>query len=109
LAGAAAGVAVIAPAFGWDCETRKSWLGAVQSDGMRERTTALSATLLELASRGQVMEPVGSLLEFVQGHGRWKVAGQKLLGIGHSTGRAYAAALGATMVLLPGDHGRCSL
>ncbi len=57
---------------------------------LRARTTSLSATLLELAGRGMGPEPLQALLAGEPG------ALDRLLRLGHSTGRAYAtgAALG---------------
>jgi Protein of unknown function (DUF2877) len=59
---------------------------------LRTRTTLLSATLLELAARGAVMEPVHGLLG-----PRWEAALGRLRRVGHSTGRAYAAGAGAVL------------
>jgi hypothetical protein len=73
---------------------REAWLRAVVPADLRTRTTALSATLLELAARGQVIEPVHGL--FGQ---HWRAALARLLRIGHSTGPAYATAA-ATAALL---------
>jgi hypothetical protein len=67
-------------------------LPGVLPDDLRERTTRLSATLLELAARGAVMEPVHGLLT-----PDWRVALRRLARVGHSTGRAYAAGAGAVL------------
>ena len=58
---------------------------------LRARTTSLSATLLELAARGMGPEPLQALLAGEPG------ALDRLLRLGHSTGRAYA--LGASLAL----------
>lgn len=60
----------------------------------RERTTALSATLLELAARGEVVEPARPLLDLGTDEAAWRRALRRLLRVGHSTGRAYALGIG---------------
>jgi Protein of unknown function (DUF2877) len=67
-------------------------LAGVLPPDLRERTTRLSATLLELAARGAVMEPVHGLLK-----PGWRGALRRLYQVGHSTGRAYAAGAGAAL------------
>ena len=67
-------------------------LEGVLPDDLRERTTRLSATLLELAVRGAVMEPVHGLLT-----PDWRQALRRLYDVGHSTGRAYAGGAGAVL------------
>jgi hypothetical protein len=85
-------------------------LPGVLPGDLRERTTRLSATLLELAARGAVMEPVHGLLG-----PRWEAALRRLLRVGHSTGRAYAGAVGAVMRCSspapdpPGRHRRAAV
>jgi Protein of unknown function (DUF2877) len=68
-----------------------SWVAALIGADLRVRTTALSATLLELAARGMGPEPLQALLAGEPG------ALDRLLRLGHSTGRAYA--LGAGLAL----------
>lgn len=70
-------------------------LPGVLPDDLRARTTKLSATLLELAARGAVMEPVHGLLTR-----DWRAALSRLRRVGHSTGRAYAAGAGAALSAL---------
>jgi hypothetical protein len=94
LAGAAAAVAALEP---WDAATRARWLAAAAPPDAGERTTKLSATLLGLAARGQAIEPVHALLDLE--HERWEPALARLERLGHSTGRCYAAAIGAAAVL----------
>jgi hypothetical protein len=94
LAGAAAAVAGLEP---WDQPTRERWLAAAAPPDTHERTTALSATLLRLAARGQAIEPVHALLDLQSN--RWEPALERLERLGHSTGRCYAAAVGAAAVL----------
>jgi len=101
LAGAAAVIAVAGERADFDAAARAAWLRAVRRLDLRRLTTPLSATLLELATRGHVVEPVHGLLDFTAGgEARWTGALERLERIGHSTGRAYALATGATAVLL---------
>jgi Protein of unknown function (DUF2877) len=85
IAGAAAVVAI----GSWP--NRDAWLRALVGDELRRRTTALSATLLELAVAGMGPEP---LQAWLAGDGS---ARGRLEAIGHSTGRAIAA--GAALAL----------
>jgi hypothetical protein len=94
LAGAAAAVAALEP---WSSERRAAWLAAVAPPDAAARTTKLSATLLALAARGQAIEPVHALLDLE--HERWEPALERLERLGHSTGRCYAAAVGAAALL----------
>jgi hypothetical protein len=94
LAGTAATVAALEP---WDEPTRTKWLAAVAPPDTGERTTALSTTLLQLAAKGQAIEPVHALLDLQSD--RWEPALERLERLGHSTGRCYAAAVGAAAVL----------
>jgi hypothetical protein len=65
------------------------------------RTTALSATLLTLASQRRLPEPAGRLLDFGPAAGaNWPAALARLDRLGHGSGRAYAAGIGATAILL---------
>lgn len=65
------------------------------------RTTALAATLLELAARGQVVEPAGRLLDLSPaGERDWAGALRRLERLGHGSGRAYALGIGAAAWLL---------
>ena len=94
LAGAAAAVAALQP---WDADRRAAWLAAAAPPDAATRTTKLSATLLALAARGRAIEPVHALLDLE--HDRWEPALARLERLGHSTGRCYAAAIGAAAVL----------
>jgi Protein of unknown function (DUF2877) len=60
---------------------------------LRARTTSLSATLLELAARGMAPEPLQALLAGEPG------ALDRLLRLGHSTGRAYAVGTAIGLVV----------
>jgi hypothetical protein len=74
--------------------------------GLAGRTTALAATLLELAARGQVAEPAGRLLDLgPEGERAWPGALRRLERLGHGSGRAYAAGIGAAARLLAAGSG----
>ena len=74
--------------------------------GLGGRTTALAATLLELAARGQVAEPAGRLLDLgPEGERAWRGALRRLERLGHGSGRAYAAGIGAAARLLAAGGG----
>jgi hypothetical protein len=83
---AVAATAAVVAAGPWPEAERQPWLRALLSDDLRARTTSLSATLLELAAARQVAEPLQALLAGRPG------ARARLQRLGHSTGRAYAAA-----------------
>lgn len=92
LAGAAAAVYALAR---WN---PAAWLAAVASgDHRTTTTTTLSATLLDLATKGAVVEPARTLLDLDSDH---RSAQARLERLGHSTGACYAAAIGATAALL---------
>jgi hypothetical protein len=78
----AAAAAVVAARWPGD-----PWLAHLLPADLRDRTTALSATLLELAVAGQAIEPLHGLFG-----DRWRAALTRLLELGHTTGRAYATA-----------------
>jgi Protein of unknown function (DUF2877) len=74
--------------------------------GAAGRTTALAATLLELAARGQVVEPAGRLLDIgPDGERDWPGALRRLERVGHGSGRAYAVGIGAAAWLLAAGDG----
>ncbi len=77
-----AGVAAVVASSPW--VGADAWLEALVGPDLRSRTTALSATLLELAVRGMGPEPLQALFA---GDAR---ALERLVALGHSTGRAYA-------------------
>jgi hypothetical protein len=78
------GVAALVAVGGWDEAVREAWLAALIGGDLRRRTTALSATLLELAARGMGPEPLQAWLAGDRS------ALARLEAIGHSTGRAIA-------------------
>jgi hypothetical protein len=79
-----AGVAAVIAAGDWPGALREAWVGALIGGDLRRRTTALSATLLELAAAGMGPEPLQAWLAGDAG------ARARLMRIGHSTGRAIA-------------------
>jgi hypothetical protein len=87
-----AGVAAVIAAGDWPGALREAWVGALIGGDLRRRTTALSATLLELAALGMGPEPLQALVAGDPG------ALARLEAIGHSTGRAIAR--GAAVGLL---------
>ena len=100
LAAVAGTLAVLGPAAGWDRPVLAGFLAALVEPA-RERTTALSATLLELAAQGRLAEPAGRLLDLSpDGEAAWPAALARLERLGHGSGRAYAAGIAATTGLL---------
>lgn len=70
------------------------------------RTSGLSATLLALAARRRLPEPAGRLLDLSPaGEAAWPAALARLDRLGHGSGRAYAAGIGATAILLAAAAG----
>ena len=86
------GAAAVVASSPWPLALREAWLGALIGSDLRSSTTALSATLLELAVAGVGPEPLQALLA---GDDR---ALARLVALGHSTGRAIAR--GAAVGLL---------
>jgi len=76
------GVAAVVAVGPWP--EKEAWLRALIGEDLRRRTTALSATLLELAAAGMGPEP---LQAWLAGDA---AALERLTAIGHSTGRAIA-------------------
>lgn len=98
---AAAGVVVgVAHAAGWSDDERNRWLAAIRALPLRVATTALSATLIELALHGHVIEPMHRLLAVAPNDAeRWRHALGALERIGSSTGKAYSVATGAAALM----------
>jgi hypothetical protein len=99
VAAVAGTLAVVGPVTGVDGTVRDTLLGAlVPGPG---RTTALSTTLLALASERRLAEPAGRLLDLGPGgKAAWPGALSRLERLGHGSGRAYAAGIAATASLL---------
>jgi hypothetical protein len=100
LAATAGVIAAFGAEAGWSAGELGGWLDAIVPVGLRSRTTALSATLIELAAAAQVVEPLHHVLCLqVDGRERWRSGLGRLLDVGGSTGLAYAAAAGAAASL----------
>ena len=91
-----AATAAVVAAGPWPAPERDAWLKALLPEDLRGRTTALSATLLELAVTGATIEPLHGLFG-----DHWRPALARLEKLGHSTGRAYALAAALTATRLP--------
>jgi hypothetical protein len=98
LAGVAVTVAAAGGAAGLGLESRAVWLAALVPADVRARTTALAATLLELAVAGAAARPVHGLLDLACDD--WRAELGRLEGLGASTGRATALGVGAAAALL---------
>ena len=99
VAAVAGTLAVVGPVTGVDGTVRDALLGALVPEP--GRTTALSATLLALASERRLAEPAGRLLDLGPGgEAAWPGALSRLGRLGHGSGRAYAAGIAATASLL---------
>jgi hypothetical protein len=87
-----AGMAAVVASSPWPGALREAWLEALVGRDLRSRTTALSATLLELAVRGMGPRPLQELLAGDAG------AHSRLVALGHSTGRAIARGAGVGLL-----------
>ena len=104
LAAVAGTLAVLGPTAGLDGPALKELLARLAPGP--GRTTALSATLLALASGRRLPEPAGRLLDLgPAGEAAWPEALGRLKRLGHGSGRAYAAGIAATASLLAATHG----
>jgi uncharacterized protein DUF2877 len=99
LAATSAAVVAAGDAVGFERGARERFIAALVPPDAPARTTSLSATLLALAADGRVIEPVHRLLDLDSG-AAWREALATLAATGASTGRAYAAAVGAALVAL---------
>lgn len=68
----------------------RRWRAALVPDDVAARTGTLSAGLLRAAARGEVVEPLGVVLDPAAPVERWRPALARLVRIGHGTGRAWA-------------------
>ena len=79
------------------------WLGAAVTCYAEQRTTALAATLLHCAARGQAAEEVSAVLRAFAGHEPVEPAARRLLTVGRATGAELTwgliAGCGAALVL----------
>jgi hypothetical protein len=86
-----AGVAAVVASGPWPGALREAWIDALLGADLRRRTSSLSATLLELAAAGMGPEPLQALVA-----GR-PAALDRLLTVGHTSGRAYALGAGVAL------------
>lgn len=98
LAAAVVTVVALGPSAGLHGRMRRRLVEALAPDPAG-RTTALSATLLELAAVGRPLEPVRGLLD-PDDDRRCETAIERLLKVGHTTGRVYVTGVGATALAL---------
>ncbi|MGH2735781.1 MAG: DUF2877 domain-containing protein [Actinomycetota bacterium] len=89
LASCAAGLLAFAEPCGLPGPVVEGIVKALTSD-LDERTAPLSATLLRLAARGRVVEPATQVLDLDRRPAEWRGSLDRLMRVGHSTGRAYA-------------------
>jgi Protein of unknown function (DUF2877) len=93
-------VAGVAQAVGWSGDEHACWLAAIRALPLRVATTALSATLIELALEGHVIEPMHRLLAIGRDDADpWRLALRALECVGSSTGKAYSIATGAAALM----------
>ena len=83
-------------------ESGESLCTAMLPADLDRRTGALSATLLRLAVKGNVIDPVRSLLDLSTNQQTWIRALARLQRIGHGTGRTYA--VGCALAALSLSH-----
>jgi len=100
LAATAATMFACEASIDWTDRELVAWRSFVLPDELRHKTTALSATLLELAVDGCVSEPVQTLFDLEASSDDWLEALGRLKKVGHGTGRAWAAGCAATAILL---------
>ncbi|MGH2751126.1 MAG: DUF2877 domain-containing protein [Actinomycetota bacterium] len=77
---------------------------ALLLDDLDARTTGLSASLLRLAARGQVIDPVRALLDLTLGRATWTKALHRLERIGHGTGGTYVLGCALSALALAGSR-----
>jgi hypothetical protein len=98
---------MVAAVAGWEGEQREAWLKHAVPSGLRSRTTALSATLLELAREGCAIEPLHRLFDLgPRGELGWPSALRSLMRTGSTTGPTYAVASASAAVLGSRTHER---
>ena len=101
LAAAALTVAAAGPAGAG----RRAWLAALVPPDLRDLTTSVSATLLELAVRGRGIGPARALLDPRRPHdSRLRRELAALRGLGHTSGAVYATTIGAVALVLAPDE-----
>jgi hypothetical protein len=100
IAGVAVVVAALGAALQFPRERQLAWHRAALLPDLADRTTAVSATLLRLATGGLAPEPLHGVLHGVAAPERGLRSLRRLLGIGDATGWAMAAAAGLSMLEL---------
>jgi hypothetical protein len=95
LAAALVTLAAMAPSVGLSSTECRRLIAALAAPALAGRTTAMSHTLLRLATHGRTLEPVVRVLDLEDQHD-WPPSLERLLGIGHTTGSTYAYSIGAT-------------
>jgi hypothetical protein len=101
LGGTAVAVASLAGGARFGEPARERWLAALIPSDVSERTTPVSSRLLEMARIGHAPAPIHGVLDLTP-HGRANLNRSlaELTAIGASTGRGWAAAIGATTLML---------
>jgi hypothetical protein len=89
ISGAAAALVAFGGPAGVPAALRSELRRALCPEDRRLRTTSLSATLLELAVAGKVVEPLLSIVDLRVPPREWRAALGRLVALGHSTGRAW--------------------
>jgi hypothetical protein len=102
LAAAAGVVHALGPFVGMSREDQDRFARSLVPPDVVRRTTSLSATLLELAAIGEVIEPLCTLLETEPDGPLLERAVERLRRVGHTSGPAYLTTAGAVAVLLAG-------
>jgi Protein of unknown function (DUF2877) len=108
IAGAAVTVAALGDQLGFPPERRRGWRRAAVLPDLADRTTAVSATLLRLAAHGLAPEPLHGVLHGAAAPDQGLRSLSRLVGIGHTTGWATAAAAGLCMAELAAAAGASS-
>jgi hypothetical protein len=103
VAGCAAAIVAFEKPLGLPPSEGSMWLSALCPPDVRVRTTALSATLLQLACSGHVAEPLVTLLSLGNGEEECRRAARELVGVGHSTGRSWMMGCGLAATGLASD------
>lgn len=100
------GAAAAVRAFAGSCAFFPGgWLGELVPVDLGTRTNSLSATLVQLAAAGWVVDPLRAVLDLALPAARWGPELQRLAVLGHSTGRAWAIGSGAAAVMLAAGRG----
>ena len=101
LAAAALTLSCLGCASGRPTEQVSATVAALLPAGIHLRTTPISATLLELACRGEAIGPARALLDSrPMAPQALAAAVRRLSALGHSTGAAYVNTIGALMAAL---------